>query len=129
MTIIRNTGLLALGWNSHPHIWTDVHEEGKDSIREVIAVLSTVTTRKKTAELDALLMEQLPHLFDQRFNLPTARFGATSFWENLYGFNSVCYSLIAQGFVTNPNKMQDIIACVSSALDRYNRWMVDHAHR
>jgi hypothetical protein len=127
VTIIRNTGLLALGWNSHPNIWIDIHDEGKDSIREIIAVLSTVTTRKTTADLDALLMEQLPHFFDQRFNLPTARFGATSFWEHLYGFKTVCYSLIAQGFVTNPNKMQDIMACVSSALDRYNRWMVNHA--
>ena len=122
MTNNRNTGLLAIGWRNHPGPWIGIHEDGKDSIREFVAAIANQTC-KNTAQMDSVLKEALPHFFDQRFSLPTARFGATMFWEFSYDFHIVTHSLINQGFVTNPRAMQDIQSCVTRALDRYNRWV------
>jgi hypothetical protein len=122
----RNAGLLAIGWRNHPEPWNDIHEDGKDSIREFVAAIANQTC-KNTTQMDTVLKEVLPHFFDQRFTLPTARFGATKFWEFSYDFNVVAFSLINKGFVTSPRVMQDWMSCATRALDRYNRWVDENA--
>ena len=43
--------------------------------------------------------------------------------------NSIRIELKNSKSIVLSNKMQDIMTCVSDALYRYNRWMVNHAQR
>ena len=108
-----------IGWRYHDDLWEDISPRAQDIIKPIIAI--GINTPKRVKER---LMEEMPELFDQRFNALCARMGRTTkspFWQYKEDFDLVC-SRASRFNYASRKVIHDLQKEIDDSVYRYNQW-------
>ena len=108
-----------IGWRYHDDLWEDISPRAQDIIKPIIAM--GINTPKMVKER---LMEEMPELFDQRFNALCARMGRTTkspFWQYKEDFDLVC-SRASRFNYASRKVIHDLQKAIDDSVYRYNQW-------
>tara|TARA_Y100000114_G_scaffold69841_1_gene63946 strand:- start:11663 stop:12082 length:420 start_codon:yes stop_codon:yes gene_type:complete len=108
-----------IGWRYHDDLWEDISPRAQDIIKPIIAI--GINTPKMVKER---LMEEMPELFDQRFNALCARMGRTTkspFWQYKEDFDLVC-SRASRFNYASRKVIHDLQKAIDDSVYRYNQW-------
>lgn len=120
---MSGTNLLNLGWRNDDTLWDEIPREAADSIREFVGCIANSKTQNIQIEVEKVLMKSLPSFFDQRFNRPVARIGATSFWSYLTEFGLVTNRIAERGYCNDDLTLMAIRHEAIQASLRYNQYV------